>query len=97
MHAAKDRLVQTFKFLKELNELRNPVPRDLSQCPQLFWLDEWPVHPFVTMRRGDRSEEGEEGGEEGIEPLIRVRRAILMCQNHDCGVKNTWRGVSDRL
>ena len=22
---------------------------------------------------------------------------ILMCQNHDCGVKNTWRGVSDRL
>ena len=27
---AKSRLVQTFKFLKELNELRNPVPRDIS-------------------------------------------------------------------
>src|SRR6266481_5404824 len=77
MQAAKDRLVQTFKFLKELNELRNPVPRDLSQCPQVFFIDEWPAHPFVMVRRGDRTEEGEDSGEEGLEPLIRVRRANL--------------------
>ena len=75
MHVAKDRLVQTFKFLKELNELRNPVSRDLSQCPQVFWVNEWPVHPFVSVRRGDRTGEDEEGGE--LEPLIRVRRANL--------------------
>jgi len=62
MHAAKDRLVQTFKFLKELNELRNPVPRDLSQCPQLFWLDEWPVHPFVTMRRATEAKKVKKEG-----------------------------------
>jgi hypothetical protein len=27
---AQDRLTQVFKFLKKLNELRNPVERDLS-------------------------------------------------------------------
>jgi very-short-patch-repair endonuclease len=77
MSAAKDRLVQTFRFLKELNELRNPVARDLSHSSQLFWIDEWPSHPFITVRRGDRAEENEESGEGELEPLIRIRRANL--------------------
>ena len=77
MSAAKDRLVQTFRFLKELNELRNPVARDLSHSLQLFWLDEWPAHPFITVRRGDRVEDNEESGEGELEPLIRIRRANL--------------------
>src|ERR1044071_6258130 len=77
MPDAKDRLVQTFKFLKELNQLRNPVPRDLSQSPRLFWLHEWPMHPCIAVRRGDRSEEREENADERPEPLIRVRRANL--------------------
>jgi len=83
MSAAKERLVQTFRFLKELNELRNPVARDLSHSSQLFWLDEWPAHPFITVRRGDRAEENEESGEGELEPLIRIRRANLTsCPKH---------------
>src|SRR5262245_25264206 len=77
VNAAKDRLIQTFRFLKELNELRNPVPRDLSHSSKLLWIDDWPDHPFVTVRRGDRTGDGDEDANQAPEPLIRVRRANL--------------------
>jgi hypothetical protein len=35
---AQNRLTQVFKFLKALNELRNPVPRDLSGYSQILWI-----------------------------------------------------------
>ena len=78
MKVAKDRLTQTFKFLKELNELRNPVPRETSGYRKVLWIDAWPVHPFIDVRRGDRKEE-DDGGEveTELEPLIRIRRATL--------------------
>jgi len=76
--SAKGRLVQTFKFLKELNELRNPVPRDISGYAEVLRLDSWPAHPCITVWHGDRQEEdGEESGEPGVEPLIRIQRAGL--------------------
>jgi very-short-patch-repair endonuclease len=87
---AKERLVQTFRFLRELHELRNPITRDLSQSSQLFWLDEWPAHPFITVRRGDRSEEGDESGEEELEPLIRVRRVNLTSCPKPPGILDDW-------
>jgi len=77
MNVAKARLTQTFRFLKELNELRNPVPRDLSSYANLFWIDEWPLHPFIEVRRGEREEEDDAGGDAELEPLIRIRRANL--------------------
>ena len=61
MNVAKGRLTQTFKFLKELNELRNPVPRETSDYAKILWVNEWPVHPFIEVRRGDRTEEDDEG------------------------------------
>src|SRR5271166_4205014 len=80
---AKSRLVQTFKFLKELNELRNPVPRDISTYAQVMRLDSWPKHPCIAVRRGDRQEEDDTGtGEVEIEPLVRIQRAQLtQCPN----------------
>ncbi|MFZ0658991.1 MAG: hypothetical protein WAM05_09750 [Candidatus Binataceae bacterium] len=77
MNAAKARLTQTFKFLKELNDLRNPVPRDLSSYGKLFWIDDWPIHPLIEVQRGDRSEEDDESNDAEMEPLIRIRRANL--------------------
>src|SRR5262249_20858193 len=98
MSSAKDRLVQTFRFLKELNELRNPIPRDLSHSAPQLWLEEWPDHPYVSVRRGDRTEEGEETGDERPEPLIRVRRADLtLCPpppaELDGWLKSGWQAV----
>jgi hypothetical protein len=78
MNVAKSRLTQTFKFLKELNELRNPVPREISGYAKLLWINEWPAHPFIEVRRGERNEENDDGsGEAELEPLIRIRRANL--------------------
>lgn len=78
MNVAKDRLAQTFRFLKELNELRNPVPREMSGYAKLLRVDEWPAHPLIEVRRGDRKEEDDDGsGEAELEPLIRIRRANL--------------------
>ncbi|MBW8879480.1 MAG: AAA family ATPase [Acidobacteria bacterium] len=76
--SAKKRLVQTFKFLKELNELRNPVARDLAGS-EVLRLDTWPTHPCVQVRRGDREEDDANDAAETaeIEPLIRVQRAQL--------------------
>lgn len=75
--SAKERLVQTFKFLKELNELRNPVSRDLSGS-DVMRIDTWPLHPCVQVRRGDRTEdEANDAADMEMEPLIRVQRARL--------------------
>ena len=72
---AKSRLVQTFKFLKELNELRNPVPRDTSAYAQVMRLDSWPKHPCIVVRRGDRQDEEDTGaGEVEMEPLVQIQR-----------------------
>ena len=72
------RLTQVFKFLKELNELRNPVPRDMSGYAAVLRIDTWPVHPFIEVRHGDRAEEDDNADGEGkLEPIIRIRRADL--------------------
>ncbi|MGD0948948.1 MAG: AAA domain-containing protein, partial [Candidatus Binatia bacterium] len=77
MSVAKVRVTQTFKFLKELNELRNPVPRETSGYAKALWIDEWPAHPFIEVRRGDRGEDDDGDVETELEPLIRIRRANL--------------------
>jgi hypothetical protein len=75
---AKSRLTQMFEFLKELNALRNPVPRDLSSYTKVLSIDEWPAHPLIEVRRGDRKEENDDEGDNAKpEPLIRIRRAEL--------------------
>jgi very-short-patch-repair endonuclease len=77
---ARSRLIQTFKFLKELNELQNPVQRDLSGHDVLR-LDEWPLHPTVIVRRGDVTPEDEDEidaqSEVETAPVIRIERASL--------------------
>jgi hypothetical protein len=77
---AQSRLTKVFKYLKELNELRNPVLRDMSAYPEVLRLDAWPAHPCIDVRRGDRLEEAEADGSPGdteIAPLIRIKHAQL--------------------
>lgn len=75
---ARTRLNKVFRFLKELNQLRNPVPRDLSGYSEVMRLDSWPIHPLIVIRRGDRHEEDyEPSGAAELEPLVRIRRANL--------------------
>ncbi len=75
---ARGRLVQTFKFLKELTELRNPVQRELDDYAEVFRLDSWPMHPCITVRRGDpREEDDQDAAGKELEPIIRIGRATL--------------------
>jgi very-short-patch-repair endonuclease len=77
MSLAKQRLTQTFRFLKELNELRNPVARDLSGYAEVLHLNAWPVHPCIIIRNGDRVDEEDADSDAEMEPLIRIQRARL--------------------
>ena len=74
---AQSRLTQVFKFLKELNELRNPVARDLSGYAEVLRLDAWPAHPCIGVRHGDRVDDEDADAEAEMEPLIRIQRARL--------------------
>src|SRR5438552_17596650 len=74
---AQSRLTQVFKFLKELNELRNPVARDLSGYAEVLRLDAWPAHPCIVVRHGDRVDDEDADAEAEMEPLIRIQRARL--------------------
>lgn len=74
---AQSRLTQVFKYLKELNELRNPVARDLSGYAEVLRLDAWPVHPCIAIRHGDRVDDEDADAEAEMEPLVRIQRARL--------------------
>ena len=71
------RLVQMFKFLRELATLRNPVQRDLSDYSQVFRLDSWPAHPCIAIRRGDPTKEDKDAADRELEPIIRITRPEL--------------------
>lgn len=75
---AKARLVQTFRYLKRLNELRNPVPQRLDAYQQVLRIDEWPKHASIVVRDGDDTEDTHpESTSQDVEPIIRIGRAIL--------------------
>ena len=96
---AQSRLTQVFKFLKALNELRNPVPRDLSAYSQILRLDTWPLHPNIIVQRGDREDkESDADTDSEMEPIIRIQRARLTsCPNPpdalDGWLKPNWQSV----
>ena len=100
---AHNRLTQVFKFLKALNELRNPVPRDLFAYSQILWIDNWPVHPTIVVQRGDREDKEDDADVDvEMEPTIRVQRARLTsCPNPPnvlCDwLKPTWQSVDAEI
>jgi hypothetical protein len=45
---AKGKILQIFKYLQALNQLRNPVIRDINLQPWSLWYKDLPnIHPFV--------------------------------------------------
>jgi very-short-patch-repair endonuclease len=76
---ARTKLTQVYKYLKELNNLRNPVPFDLSGYRDVMVVNSWPAHPCVTVLR-ERQKEPEEDNVESpttTDVLVRVKRATL--------------------
>lgn len=80
---SRNRLSQTFKFLKELDQLRNPVSKDLSNLT-VHRLDNWPVHPCILINRSEDELENDSNldpSETKDEAQIRIRRAgLTICE-----------------
>jgi very-short-patch-repair endonuclease len=88
---AQTRLTRVFKFLKALNELRNPVPRDLSAYSQILWTDKWPPHPTIIIQRGEREDTDDDADVDvEMEPIIRIQRAPLTSCPNPPNVLNDW-------
>jgi hypothetical protein len=93
MTVAKERLTKVFKFLKQLNELRNPTPQHVSDYTGgTLWLDVWSPHPCIVVQRGDREEEEavDDDPDAEIEPIIRIKRAGLTKCPPPPAVLNEW-------
>src|SRR5438445_8338441 len=46
----RERIARVFRYLKALNEHRNPAKRDLSEQPWTLWFRHLPDHPLVQRR-----------------------------------------------
>ncbi len=76
---AKERIGQIFKFLKALNEHRNPAIRQVREQPWSMWLDSLPDHPSVKFPQRVARSTSAEGEAIAAEPdfILRVRRPKL--------------------
>src|SRR4051812_32668178 len=48
---ARSKLVQIYRYLQALNELRNPVTRKIEDQPWTAWLRELPEHECIRLGR----------------------------------------------
>ena len=46
----RERIARVFRYLKALNEHRNPAKRDLSEQPWTLWFRNLPDHPAIQRR-----------------------------------------------
>lgn len=84
MSVGRSRLERVFRYMKALNDERNPVVRRVDEhSPQwVLWLHDLPVHPCVTLAARVGEDAGRDGGglgdlseSDGI--VLRVRRPQL--------------------
>lgn len=100
---AKARLIQTFRYLKRLNELRNPVPQRLGEYRRVLRLADWPQHPCIMIPDySGRDYSSHEDQSQDNEPLIRVRRAKLIpCpeppRELDGWLTSSWKSADEEL
>jgi hypothetical protein len=75
---ANQRIRQIFKYLKALNDHRNPAVRRIQEQPWSLWLDDLPVHPAIdlpvrTICHGN----DDEIPQAGTDHLLCVRRPLI--------------------
>src|SRR3989475_12840498 len=53
----RERIARVFRYLKALNEHRNPAKRDLSEQPWTLWFRHLPDHTLIQRRFSNGAEE----------------------------------------
>ncbi|HEY8910615.1 MAG TPA: AAA domain-containing protein [Desulfosporosinus sp.] len=71
----KKRLLQVFRYLQALNQLKNPVPIDINTQPWLLWFRDMPEHP--TIRRGNVEGNTPDGVSSADDYIVKVGRPEL--------------------
>jgi len=72
----KKKVLQIFRYLQALDQLRNPVKKDIGEQPWQLWLKDLPEHPCIEF--GQRSGVSEErDGFEGDHSILSVKRPVL--------------------
>ena len=78
------RLTQIFKYLKEFDQIRNPVVRDLRSQRSLLWFRDLPAHPAVEKgvvhEDAPKETEDEIAAPDELPFVLRVgRAAVTLC------------------
>jgi len=71
----KKLLLQVFRYLQALDQLKNPVPMDINTQPWLLWFRDMPEHP--TIRRGIVAGNDSEDERPADDFLLKVARPEL--------------------
>jgi very-short-patch-repair endonuclease/DNA polymerase III delta prime subunit len=68
---SKERIIRLFHFLKQYNNIKNPIITDISNQPWKKWLDNLPKHKTVVNNIYCMQED------EDSEEILRVKRPLL--------------------
>ena len=71
----KKLLLQVFRYLQALDQLKNPVPMDIKTQPWLLWFKDLPEHP--TIRRGNVGGNATEDESPADDYILKVGRPEL--------------------
>lgn len=72
---SRNRVSRLFQFVRALNELRNPVPRQVRELDWSLSLNDLPNHDCVTLGTAPKAvQEGDEGAEAPSDFVLRVKR-----------------------
>src|SRR5690348_10714528 len=64
---ARPKLLQVFRYLQALHQLRNPIQREITGQPWVLWLHDLPDHPCVRRGLGIAAA-GAQDGDDGESP-----------------------------
>ena len=71
----RSKLVQIFRYLQALNQLRNPVQREVSDQEWVLWLHDIPDHS--SIRRGTIGDSGEASDDSSEDDAVNSDDFIL--------------------
>src|SRR5262245_27501131 len=80
-----ERIARVFRYLKALNEHRNPAKRQLSEQPWSLWISRLPSHPAVRLRGAPHGDGAAPASDDEIDLdadheadfILKVRRPTL--------------------
>lgn len=103
----RSKLIQIFRYLQALNQLRNPVQREVNDQEWTLWLHDLPDHPCI--RRGtisDSSEASDDGSEDDTgssdDFILKVKRPAITeppdpPKDLDAWLQPSWQNVDGKV